>query len=215
MSYWMNRGVLCLFLNMKFSHWLYFYIGMIILKMYWLWYSAQIMLTFFWVDRLETRYQFVYWIPTGNSDIDVEGTWTWWDGSRSTYTNWPNEEPNGNGNCGGMFSNGTWDDNPCSTRMVSVCRGISWDSFHAMILFHSVSVYEGSNYLDRCKSSWCRMFNHMDYDNSENDKDSLIIIIVIIIIIIICIIIITMIIQRLIVQIIISIALFLYYYHSD
>ncbi|XP_072177280.1 uncharacterized protein [Diadema setosum] len=62
----------------------------------------------------------------GFSDIDVDGTWKWYDGSTSTYTNWNGGEPNGNyqTNCGGMYSSGTWDDYPCSTSMVSVCKAL-------------------------------------------------------------------------------------------
>ncbi|XP_780522.4 uncharacterized protein LOC575010 [Strongylocentrotus purpuratus] len=60
----------------------------------------------------------------GITDTESDGTWAWWDGSSLSYTNWNSGEPNGNfaTNCGGMYSSGTWDDYPCTTSMVSVCR---------------------------------------------------------------------------------------------
>ncbi|XP_041476506.1 uncharacterized protein LOC121424795 [Lytechinus variegatus] len=73
----------------------------------------------------------VAWVMSGYSkahigltDTESDGTWSWWDGSSMTYTNWNSGEPNGNfeTNCGGMHSSGTWDDYPCTNSMVSVCR---------------------------------------------------------------------------------------------
>ncbi|XP_063963415.1 uncharacterized protein LOC129273234 [Lytechinus pictus] len=60
----------------------------------------------------------------GITDTENDGTWSWWDGSSMTYTNWNSGEPNGNfqTNCGGMYSTGAWDDYSCTTSMVSVCR---------------------------------------------------------------------------------------------
>ncbi|XP_071488096.1 C-type mannose receptor 2-like, partial [Diadema antillarum] len=62
----------------------------------------------------------------GFTDLDADGTWTWYDGSTDTYTNWNGGEPNGNyqTNCGGIYSSGTWDDYPCTSQLVSVCKAL-------------------------------------------------------------------------------------------
>ncbi|KAF4115380.1 hypothetical protein G5714_002869 [Onychostoma macrolepis] len=61
------------------------------------------------------------WI--GLTDIDVEGTWKWVDGSTLTSGFWDPREPNGHRgeNCALIYSPG-WADYPCSDRFLWICE---------------------------------------------------------------------------------------------
>ena len=57
------------------------------------------------------------WI--GLNDIDNEGTYMWVDGTALSYTQWsPGEPSNGDGiineDCTSVYSNGYWNDAPCT-----------------------------------------------------------------------------------------------------
>ncbi|XP_039509540.1 CD209 antigen-like protein C [Pimephales promelas] len=58
----------------------------------------------------------------GLTDSDVEGRWTWVDGSTLTYKSWMWSEPNGkvNENCAVLFSSG-WCDYPCNRAFKCIC----------------------------------------------------------------------------------------------
>jgi hypothetical protein len=60
----------------------------------------------------------------GLEDIGSEGSFTWVTGEPLIYTNWNGGEPNGGGgeNCGGMLSNGRWNDFQCSDAWPFVCE---------------------------------------------------------------------------------------------
>ncbi|XP_070570789.1 perlucin-like protein [Ptychodera flava] len=76
--------------------------------------------------------QNIYHIWIGLSDVDVEGSWEWEDGSKVSYTNWNTGEPNDAGgieDCAHFWSSldGKWNDYPCTTRMGFVCERKSRD----------------------------------------------------------------------------------------
>ncbi len=58
------------------------------------------------------------YVMIGLNDIDVEGTFVWYDQSPVTYTNWDNGEPNnsgGNEDCVQLrINSGLWNDIPCN-----------------------------------------------------------------------------------------------------
>ncbi|CAM9842483.1 unnamed protein product, partial [Heterosigma akashiwo] len=65
------------------------------------------------------------WI--GLNDQTTEGTYMWSDDSTlesDDYTNWYEGEPNNyndSEDCVAMYTNGQWNDYPCSTSLSSVC----------------------------------------------------------------------------------------------
>jgi gliding motility-associated-like protein len=60
-------------------------------------------------------YSGIIWI--GYNDINVEGSFTWFDQSPSAYTNWAGGEPNQSGNedCVQIYPNGAWNDLDCNS----------------------------------------------------------------------------------------------------
>ena len=80
----------------------------------------------------------------GATDVDLEGTWVWIDGSAWDYDRWASEEPSGGAgeNCLEMVptSGGTWNDVPCDashTEKAFVCaydNGM-WVSFCTIVSF--------------------------------------------------------------------------------
>jgi hypothetical protein len=77
---------------------------------------------------VDTAYTFSvseWW--TGYTDRDVEGTFTWANGSTARYTNFAVGEPNdygGNEDCVplGRFGDYTWNDATCSNGFRYVCE---------------------------------------------------------------------------------------------
>ncbi|XP_077984091.1 uncharacterized protein LOC144438793 [Glandiceps talaboti] len=65
-------------------------------------------------------------IHIGFNDLTSEGTWAWSDDRSVVYTSWGSSEPSGNGglgNCGGLNTNGQWDDYSCTeTARPFVCK---------------------------------------------------------------------------------------------
>ena len=65
-----------------------------------------------------------YWV--GLSDLEVEGTFAWWDGQPESYENWNGGEPNDWGasgeDCAGVYGNGKWNDWPCTHQLGAVCE---------------------------------------------------------------------------------------------
>lgn len=63
------------------------------------------------------------WI--GATDREQEGTWKWWDGSRVTYTDWGQGEPNGGRreNCAHFWKESViWNDTRCNVQRRAVCE---------------------------------------------------------------------------------------------
>jgi len=79
-----------------------------------------------WVDTTADSYSTSKWW-FGLNDRDSEGTFTWEDGSSSTYTNWRSGEPNdsnSNEDCAQLnrWTDGTWNDEPCSSSFYYICE---------------------------------------------------------------------------------------------
>ena len=79
-----------------------------------------------WADGVADTYSTDKWW-FGYDDITLEGSWVWVDGSSSTYTNWGSSEPNdsgGNEDCAQLnrYTDGTWNDEPCSSTFYFVCE---------------------------------------------------------------------------------------------
>ncbi|KAJ8026239.1 Contactin-associated protein 1 [Holothuria leucospilota] len=64
--------------------------------------------------------------PSGFTDQDQEGSWTWSDGTAVSYTSWASGEPSSDYryNCAGIRTDGGWEDYRCSDSRVSVCKVI-------------------------------------------------------------------------------------------
>lgn len=82
-----------------------------------------------WVSDTAALYRNrdTWWI--GYSDLDLEGTWVWSDGSTSTYDNWNRGEPNGGTgeSCAHFYTNhhighGVWNDENCDSNKHFVCE---------------------------------------------------------------------------------------------
>jgi hypothetical protein len=71
----------------------------------------------------------------GDNDSLVEGVWVWannkmpfWQGTStgaallSQYGNWASGEPNASGDCGAMYTNGTYDDTDCASAHPFLCE---------------------------------------------------------------------------------------------
>ena len=79
-----------------------------------------------WLDSTADSYSTLKWW-FGLNDISREGTFVWSDGSTSTYTNWKSGEPNnagGNEDCAQInrYTDGTWNDEPCSSAFYFICE---------------------------------------------------------------------------------------------
>ncbi|CAN0551208.1 unnamed protein product [Rangifer tarandus platyrhynchus] len=63
----------------------------------------------------------------GMNDISTEGRFTYSTGESLVYSNWANGEPNNNNagqpeNCVQIYSEGKWNDIPCSTELLVICE---------------------------------------------------------------------------------------------
>ena len=79
--------------------------------------------TFFETMRRDSDLNAGAWF--GYTDAEEDGIWVWSDGSESDYTNWGDQEPNGeaNENCGEFTGSGGWNDLSCdTTRALSLCQ---------------------------------------------------------------------------------------------
>ncbi len=62
------------------------------------------------------------------NDISTEGQWKLSDNSPLSYTNWNSGEPNDEGNedCAGIKTDGTWNDIECDSTKAVVCEVDQW-----------------------------------------------------------------------------------------
>ena len=79
-----------------------------------------------WIDTTADSYSTGKWW-FGLNDISSEGSFVWSDGSTSSYTNWKSGEPNnagGNEDCAQInrYTDGTWNDEPCSSGFFFICE---------------------------------------------------------------------------------------------
>ncbi|KXJ18087.1 Aggrecan core protein [Exaiptasia diaphana] len=69
---------------------------------------------------------FKEWFWIGLNDLAEEGTFVWFDGTKSKYTNWGREEPNnglgGNEHCTIKLQRNGWNDIKCSSRYPFACK---------------------------------------------------------------------------------------------
>ena len=72
---------------------------------------------------LRSDHQSTAWI--GASDLDVEGKWTWADGSSPFIGNWNPHEPNGGKgeSCGQVYAKGKMNDLNCNKKLPVLCMG--------------------------------------------------------------------------------------------
>jgi len=60
----------------------------------------------------------------GYSDVAVDQTWVWEDGTTGTYTNWATDQPdNGtDADCAMFDTNGQWEDYDCTENNFYACK---------------------------------------------------------------------------------------------